>query len=43
MDTIKIIGTTTIYLLHPDSKKLVEMTFTLHKIKVVYSCHVTLR
>ena len=27
MDTIKIIGTTTIYLLHPDSKKLVEMTF----------------
>ena len=27
MDTIKIIGTTTIYLLHPDSKKLVETTF----------------
>ena len=27
MDTIEIIGTTTIYLLHPDSKKLVETTF----------------
>ena len=27
MDTIKIIGITTIYLLHPDSKKLVEITF----------------
>ena len=26
-DTIKIIGTTIIYLIHPDSKKLTEMTF----------------
>ena len=39
-DTIKIIGTTTIYLLHPDSKKLVEMTFHIasNEGSVLLSC-----
>ena len=27
MDTIKIIGTSIIYLMHPDNKKLIEMIF----------------
>ena len=39
-DTIKIIGTTTISLLHPDSKKLVEMTFYIasNEGSVLLSC-----
>ena len=44
MDTIKIIGTTTIYLLHPDSKKLVEMTFYFasNEGSVLLSCNTSL-
>ena len=44
MDTIKIIGTTTIYLLHPDSKKLVEMTFYIasNEGSVLLSCKTSL-
>ena len=44
MDTIKIIGTTTIYLLHPDSKKLVETTFyiTSNEGSVLLSCNTSL-
>ena len=44
MDTIKIIGTTTIYLLHPDSKKLVEMTFYIasNEGSVLLSCNTLL-
>ena len=44
MDTIKIIGTTTIYLLHPDSKKLVEMTFYIASSEgsVLLSCNTLL-
>ena len=43
-DTIKIIGTTTIYLLHPDSKKLVEMTFYIasNEGSVLLSCNTLL-
>ena len=44
MDTIKIIGTTTIYLLHPDSKKLVDTTFyiTSNEGSVLLSCNTSL-
>ena len=44
MDTIKIIGTTTIYLLHPDSKKLLEMTFYIasNEGSVLLSCNTSL-
>ena len=43
-DTIKIIGTTTIYLLHPDSKKLVETTFYIasNEGRVLLSCNTSL-
>ena len=43
-DTIKIIGTTTIYLLHPDSKKLVETTFYIasNEGSVLLSCNTLL-
>ena len=43
MDTIKIIGTT-IYLLHPDSKKLVETTFYIasNEGSVLLSCNTSL-
>ena len=41
MDIIKIIGTTTIYLLHPDSKKLVGTTFYIasNEGSVLLSCN----
>ena len=44
MDTMKIIGTTTIYLLHPDSKKLVETTFYIasNEGSVLLSCNTSL-
>ena len=44
MDTIKIIGTTTIYLPHPYSKKLVEMTFYIasNEGSVLLSCNTSL-
>ena len=44
MDTIKIIGTTTLYLLHPDSKKLVEMTFYIasNEGSILLSCSTSL-
>ena len=43
-DTKKIIGTTTIYLLHPDSKKLVEITFYIvsNEGSVLLSCNTSL-
>ena len=43
-DTIKIIGTMTIYLLHPDSKKLVETTFYIasNEGSVLLSCNTSL-
>ena len=43
-DTIKIIGTTTIYLLHPDTKKLVETTFYIasNEGSVLLSCKTSL-
>ena len=43
-DTIKIIGTTIIYLIHPDSKKLREMTFyiALNKGSMLLSCNTSL-
>ena len=43
-DTIKIIGTMTIYLLHPDSKKLVETTFYMASNEgcVLLSCNISL-
>ena len=43
-DTINITGTTTIYLLHPDSKKLVEMTFCIasNEGSVLLSCNTSL-
>ena len=43
-DTIKIIGTTTIYLLHPDSKKLVETNFYIasNEGSVLLSCNTSL-
>ena len=44
MDTIKIIGMTTIHLLHPDSKKLIETTFYIasNKGSVLLSCNTSL-
>ena len=44
MDTIKIIGTMTIYLLHPNSKKLVETIFYIasNKGSVLLSCNTSL-
>ena len=44
MDTIKTIGTATIYLLHPDSKKLVEMTFYIasNEGSILLSCNTSL-
>ena len=33
-DTIRIIGTTIIYLIHPDSKKPTKMTFHVASMKV---------
>ena len=43
-ETIKIIGTMTIYLLHPDSKKLVETTFYIasNEGSVLLSCNTSL-
>ena len=43
-DTIKIIGTTIIYLIHPDSKKLTEMTFYIasNEGSVLLSCDTSL-
>ena len=43
-DTIEIIGTTTIYLLYPDSKKLVETTFYIasNEGSVLLSCNTSL-
>ena len=43
-DTIEIIGTTTIYLLPPDSNKLVEMTFYIasNEGSVLLSCNTSL-
>ena len=44
MDTIKIIGTTKLYLIHPDSKKLTEMTFCIasNEGSVLLSCNTSL-
>ena len=44
MDIIQIIGTTTIYLLHRDSKKLVETTFYIasNEGSVLLSCNTSL-
>ena len=43
-DTIRIIGTTTIYLIHPDSKQPIEMTFHVasNKGSVLLSCNTSL-
>ena len=43
-DTIRIIGTTTIYLIHPDSKQPTEMTFHVasNKGSVLLSCNASL-
>ena len=43
-DTIRINGTTTIYLIHPDSKKPTEMTFNVasNKGSVLLSCNTLL-
>ena len=43
-DTIRIIGTTTIYLIHPDSKKLTEMTFHVasNEGSILLSCNASL-
>ena len=43
-DTIRIIGTTTIYLIHPDSKKPTEMTFHVasNEGSVLLSCNALL-
>ena len=43
-DTIKIIGTTIIYLIHPDSKKLTEKTFYIasNEGSVLLSCNTLL-
>ena len=44
MDTIKLNGTTIIYLIHPDSKKLTEMTFFIasNEGSVLLSCNTLL-
>ena len=43
-DTIRIIGTTTIYLIHPDSKKPTEMTFHIasNEGSILLSCNASL-
>ena len=43
-DTIRIIGTTTIYLIHPDSKKPTKMTFHMasNEGSVLLSCNASL-
>ena len=43
-DTIRIIGTTTIYLIHPDSKKLTETTFHIasNEGSILLSCNTLL-
>ena len=43
-DTIRIIGTTIIYLIHPDSKKLTETTFhvTSNEDSILLSCNTLL-
>ena len=43
-DTIKIIGTTIIYLIHPDSKKLIELTFYIvsNEGSILLSCNTSL-
>ena len=43
-DTIRVISTTTIYLIHPDSKQPTEMTFhvTPNKGSVLLSCNTLL-
>ena len=43
-DTVKIIGTSKIYLLHPDSKKLTEMIFYIasNEGSVLLSCNTSL-
>ena len=39
-DTVKIVGSCVFYLVHPDTKKLHEVTFLLlHKMEV-FCCHV---
>ena len=44
MDTIKIIGTIIIYLIHPESKKLTEMTFYIvsNEGSILLSCNTSL-
>ena len=44
VDTIRVIGTTTIYLIHPDSKQPIEMTFhvTSNEGSVLLSCDTSL-
>ena len=44
MHTIKIIGTTIIYLIHSDSKKLIEMTFCIasNEGSILLSCNTSL-
>ena len=44
MNTVKIIGTSIIYLIHPDSKKLTEMIFYIasNKGSVILSCNTSL-
>ena len=44
MDTVKIIGTSIIYLIHPDSKKLIEMIFYIasNEGSVLLSCNTSL-
>ena len=43
-DTIRIIGTTTIYLIHPDSKRMTEMTFHIasNEGSILLSCNALL-
>ena len=44
-DTIKIVGTAVIYLIHPDSKQPTEMTFHIASSEgsVLLSCHASLQ
>ena len=43
-DTVRMIGTTSIYLIHPDSKKLTETTFHIasNKGSILLSCNTSL-
>ena len=43
-DTVKIVGSCTLYIVHPDSKKLVQVTFYVatNDGSVVLSCKTTL-